>query len=95
MHVIADSLLKDIDGKIHERKPRNWILTFDVNEGKEALDIPCPDNLDLYDHIIICSAGNGMWKPLGKPAWKRLVNNINSLDPEKVVVILDFTTQEN
>ena len=69
MHVIADSLLKDIDGIIHERKPRNWILTFDVIEGKEALDMPCPQDLDGYDHIIICSAGNGMWKPLNGPAW--------------------------
>ena len=29
-----------------------------------------------------------MWKPKGKPAWNRLVKNIEYLDPAKVVVVL-------
>ena len=92
VHVIADSLLKHIDGKIikrvHDEGPRNLILTIGVHEGKEALDLSCPRPLDDYDHFIFCSAGNGMWKPLDKKAWKKLVNNINSLDPAKVRVVL-------
>ena len=79
--------MKHIDGIIIKSSPPNWILTIEVNEGKEALGVSYPHPND-YDHVIFCSAGNGIWKPKDKPAWRRLAKNIDSLDPAKVVVVL-------
>ena len=76
MHVIGDSLMKHIDEIIIKNKRTNWILTIEFDEkGNEALDYRYPEDKD-YDHVIYCSSGNGMHKPLGKPAWEKLENNI-------------------
>ena len=59
-------------------------------EGREALEYEYPVEKD-YDHVIYCSSGNGMHKPLGKPAWQKLKKNIERLGEEearKVNVIL-------
>lgn len=40
--------------------------------------------MEKYDHVIFCSAGNGMWKS----CWKDVVKNIKSFDPGKVTVVL-------
>lgn len=37
-----------------------------------------------HDHIIYCSAGNGMWKQ----CWDDVVKNVNSFDTRKVTVVL-------
>ena len=60
--------MKRIDEIIIRNTPTNWILTIQINEGKEALGVPYPDKPD-YDHVIYCSSGNGIWKPKDKPAW--------------------------
>ena len=80
-----------IDKIILRKMPKNWILTIQFNEeGREALEYKYPEEGD-YHHVIYCSAGNGMYKPFGKPAWKKLENKIKLLadeEPRKVNVIL-------
>ena len=85
MHVIADSLMNDINHIIIRNGPTDWDLTVEIVDGEHALDVPYPEDKEC-DHVIYCTSGNGMWKPPGKPAWKKLVNNIEDLDPAKVVV---------
>ena len=84
-HLMKHSLVKRIDEIIIRNKPTNWILTIEIDEkGNEALDYKYPDEAGvLYDHVIFCSAGNGMHKPLGKPAWKKLKKNIERLAEEE------------
>lgn len=84
--------MNGLDNIIVQSGPTDWDWTFNITEGKEALDLPYPEG-EEYDHVIYCSSGNGMWKPPGKPAWKKLVNNIQDLDPAKVVVVLVGTDQ--
>ena len=72
---------------VEARADLRW--TFEASEGKEALQIPCDAaKAAEYDHVIYCSAGNGLWKPTDGPAWKKLMRNIEALDPEMVVVVL-------
>ena len=90
MHVSADSLMKNIDQIIIGNGPTDWDLTVEIGEGGEALDVQYPEEKG-YDHVIYCSSGNGMYKPFGKPAWKKLENKIQLLADEearKVNVIL-------
>ena len=81
-----------LDNIIAQSGPTDWDWTFNITERKEALDLPYPEG-EEYDHVIYCSSGNGMWKPPGNPAWKKLVNNIQDLDPAKVVVVLVGTDE--
>ena len=96
MHIFGDSLMRRIDEIILRNKPENWNLTIQFEEkGMEALDYKYPDDKD-YDHVIYCSAGNGMYKPFGKPAWTKLEKNIKLLgkqEPRKVNVILVGTDE--
>ena len=95
MHVIVDSSLKDIDEIIIRKRPDRWDLTVQVEQGKEALDFPYPDKREC-DHVIYCTAGNGMWFPPGQKAWQRLMKNINSLAEEearKVNVVICGTDE--
>ena len=82
VHIFGDFLMRRIDEIILRNKPENWNLTIQFEEkGMEALDYKYPDDKD-YDHVIYCSAGNGMYKPFGKPAWQTLAKNIKSLGKE-------------
>ena len=89
-------MMKRTDKIILRNKPKNWNLTiqFDV-KGTEALDYKYPEEKD-YDHVIYCSAGNGMHKPFGKKAWNKLKNKIECLAEEearKVNVVLCGTDE--
>ena len=96
MHIFGDSLMRRIDEIILRNKPENWNLTIQFEEkGMEVLEYKYPDDKD-YDHVIYCSAGNGMYKPFGKPAWTKLEKNIKLLgkqEPRKVNVILVGTDE--
>ena len=82
MHVLGDSLMEHIDEIILRKEPKNWILTIQITTGgKEPLDFKFPAEKN-YDHVIYCTAGNGMYKPFGKPAWQTLAKNIKSLGEE-------------
>ena len=84
-------MMEHIDEIIIRKEPKNWILTIQITTGgKEPLDFKFPAEKN-YDHVIYCTAGNGMYKPFGKPAWQTLAKNIKSLGKEehrKVNVIL-------
>ena len=85
---MRDSVMQDLE-KIFVKIRPDLQWTFEASEGKEALQIPCDAaKAAEYDHVIYCSAGNGIWKPTDGPAWKKLMRNIEALDPEKVVVVL-------
>ena len=42
-------------------------------------------NQDDYDLVVYLSAGNALWSRKGK---KEIEENMNSFDPEKVIVVL-------
>ena len=79
--------MKGLDEIIVQSGPTDWAWTFDIAEGKEALDVSYPEE-EEYDRVIYCTSGNGMYKPPGQKSWKKLVNTIEDLDPAKVVVVL-------
>ena len=89
-------MMEHIDEIILRKEPKNWILTIQFEEkGTEVLVHKYPEDKD-YDHVIYCSAGNGMYKPFGKPAWTKLEENIKLLgkqEPRKVNVILVGTDE--
>ena len=88
-------MLKDIDEIIIRKGPDDWDLTVEVHAGKEALDSEYPDEKG-FDHVIYCSSGNGMWKPPNKPAWNKLMKNIDNLaqeEAQKVNVVLCGTDE--
>eukprot|EP00927_Polykrikos_kofoidii_P040858 TRINITY_DN34851_c0_g1_i1.p1 TRINITY_DN34851_c0_g1~~TRINITY_DN34851_c0_g1_i1.p1 ORF type:complete len:273 (+),score=41.10 TRINITY_DN34851_c0_g1_i1:116-934(+) len=82
--LIGDSTVRGLQRLFKSTDPDNdW--TIDANEGKEPLALRFDwSKIQEYDHVIYCSAGNAIWKQ----AWEAVVDNIRSLDPQKVSVIL-------
>jgi len=84
VYVIGDSVMRGLQ-KIFQNYYANRGWRVETNEGREALGIPCAASaLEEYDHIIYCSAGNCLWKPL---EWSNVERNINSFDPTRISVV--------
>lgn len=84
--VIGDSFIRGLE-KIFNNSLVKTQWRVDSNNGCEALTIPLeetvPQEYDQYDHIIFCSAGNGLWKKV----WDATAKNISQLDPKKTSVV--------
>merc|ERR1712216_989418 len=47
-----------------------------------------PSKLQDFDHVIYCSAGNGLWSRKDGEDWASVEQNIRSFDPRKITVVL-------
>lgn len=91
--VIGDSFIRGLE-KIFNNSLVKTQWRVDSNNGCEALTIPLEEAMPReYDHIIFCSAGNGLWKKV----WGDAAKNISQLDPKKTSVVFigsnEFWTQ--
>jgi len=84
--VIGDSVMRGLEKPFQTRcANKDWRV--DANQGKEALSVVYPpEELQLYDHIFYCSAGNAIWS--GEKEWSAVERHLRSLDPRKTSVVL-------
>ena len=75
-------MIRGLPRIFHELRYISASWTFHVNEGEEALNVACTasNGLGMY-----CTAGNGLWKK--KEQLAKMLSNIRSFDPNRVVVV--------
>ena len=81
--MIGDSALDGCEKLFQRSVVDSWV--FEVHRGAEALTVACNDN-GKHDLVAYVTAGNGGWS--AKKHAAKITQNIQSFDPEKVVVVL-------
>eukprot|EP00929_Paragymnodinium_shiwhaense_P034332 TRINITY_DN18703_c0_g3_i1.p1 TRINITY_DN18703_c0_g3~~TRINITY_DN18703_c0_g3_i1.p1 ORF type:complete len:270 (-),score=43.79 TRINITY_DN18703_c0_g3_i1:20-829(-) len=87
VHIVGDSMLRGMQRIFRtEYGCSKWLV--DNFDGAEPLGVDLEaEKMQEFDHVVFCTAGNGMW-PKGKQRkWEPVERNIQSFDPRHVSVI--------